>query len=287
MPELSYVLILFVWCFYLLNIIPSSPTRLISWSIALNWRCQLIPINFPYFLLLISKIKFIIVCQSLSIEYITLNSDKCFTWKVNKTSYTVSKNRQQVQPCFLLYPFYIDLYFNTEGEDEDGETKEEVKIPLKINPKEGDSKLNTTYLIVRTIEHWDDNIELVLDNFPRIDDKMPKMIARQKSFTLTHSVLARQLMTPSRPSRNRPEMMSLFKSEAKSNGMQLQLRLKVKELWLPSSSPPIKTSTTSWTVTERPGGTRLTLQTYVISLILSNSLLTFSNCISNCIEGRS
>ena len=86
----------------------------------------------------------------------------------------MSKNRQQVQPCFLLYPFYIDLYFNTEGEDEDGETKEEDKIPLKINPKEGDSKLNLTYydLIVRAIEHWDGNIELILNNFAPSDDKI-------------------------------------------------------------------------------------------------------------------
>ena len=69
-------------------------------------------------------------------------------------------------------PFYTDSYFKKPEDEEDENETKEVKSPLKINPREGNSKLNTTYLIVRAIEHWDDNIELVLDNFARIDDKI-------------------------------------------------------------------------------------------------------------------
>ena len=78
-----------------------------------------------------------------------------------------------------MIPFYTNLYFKPEGGDGNGETKV-VKIPLKINPKEGDSKLNTIYLIVRAIEHWDDNIELVLDNFACIDGLQEPMMERPK-----------------------------------------------------------------------------------------------------------
>ena len=76
-------------------------------------------------------------------------------------------------------PFILNST-SREGDDGDGEIKE-VKIPLKIYPKEeGDSKLlNTTYLIVRAIEHWDDNIELVLDNFARINDNIMYAVKNQ------------------------------------------------------------------------------------------------------------
>ena len=134
-------------------------------------------------------------------------------------------------------PFYTNLvYFKPEGEDDDGETKE-VKIPLKINPKEGDSKLNMTYLVVRAIEHWDNNIELVLDNFTCIDDKiMPSRTnGKAKDDIKMNKIiyidtLCTSKMTLLRPSRNKPEMMSLFKSKPKSRGIQLRLRLRAKEL---------------------------------------------------------
>ena len=68
----------------------------------------------------------------------------------------MSKNRikgNKYDRVSYSIPFYTDSYFKPEDEEDENETKE-VKIPLKINPREeGNSKLNTTYLIVRAIEH--------------------------------------------------------------------------------------------------------------------------------------
>ena len=59
----------------------------------------------------------------------------------------------------------------------------DIKIPLKINPKEGNSKLNTTHYIVKAIEQSDDNIKLVLDNFARLNDKIMQGLTGRSRMT--------------------------------------------------------------------------------------------------------
>ena len=46
------------------------------------------------------------------------------------------------------------------------------KFHSKLIPKKAIQSWIWPYLVVRAIEHWDDNIKLVLDNFACIDDKL-------------------------------------------------------------------------------------------------------------------
>ena len=92
-----------------------------------------------------------------------------------------------------------------------------------------------TYLIVRAIEHWDDNIELVLDNFTHLDDKiMPsrRSNGKAKDDIKTKIIYIDMLCT----SKIASDTFESVKKQAR-NDVTLQIRSEV-ECW---NSAPVQT----------------------------------------------
>ena len=74
-------------------------------------------------------------------------------------------------------PYYTASYFDSGKEDGDGNEKAKtasVKIPVRINNGEGESRSNVTSFSVRTIKHFDNDVEGVLTSLSFLDKRVIK-----------------------------------------------------------------------------------------------------------------
>ena len=104
-------------------------------------------------------------------------------------------------------PYYTSSYFNTGKEGEDGNEKAKiasVKIPVRIDNGEGESRSNVTSFSVKSIKHFDNDVEGVLTSLSLLDERVikPKGIedscerikVRQKMLQLICSETATQTL---------------------------------------------------------------------------------------------
>ena len=94
-------------------------------------------------------------------------------YNVNKK---IKGNRFKRSKYHILY--YTPSYFNPGKEDgEEGKDKKKgssVKIPVRIDSGEGESRLNVTSFSVKTITHFDNNVEGVLTSLSLLDERIIK-----------------------------------------------------------------------------------------------------------------
>ena len=80
-------------------------------------------------------------------------------------------------------PYWTKEYFKPKAKDDDkdGEVVETVSVPVKINSKEKESKTNVSYLNIRAITHFDNNVESVLTTIQTVWDRLvrPKNLKAQ------------------------------------------------------------------------------------------------------------
>ena len=83
-------------------------------------------------------------------------------------------------------PFYSSSFFDPEGTTEEGEVKNHkdkmVKIPIKIAADGDESRSNVTSFEIKGINHFDNNVEAVLETFMELNERVikPKGITDSK-----------------------------------------------------------------------------------------------------------
>ena len=75
-------------------------------------------------------------------------------------------------------PFYTTAFFNPDGELEEGEVKnpkvKTVKIPVKIATHGDESRSNVTSFEMKSISHFDNNVENVLETLSQLQERVIK-----------------------------------------------------------------------------------------------------------------
>ena len=74
-------------------------------------------------------------------------------------------------------PFYSSLFFDPDGNLEEGETRtgrKMVKLPIKIAADGDESRSNVTTFEIEGISHFDNNIENVLNTFMQLNERIIK-----------------------------------------------------------------------------------------------------------------
>ena len=72
-------------------------------------------------------------------------------------------------------PYYSASYFKPGKEDGEEETEKAfVKIPVRIDSGEGETRSNVTSYSIPTIGHFDNNVEDVLTSISLLDEKVIK-----------------------------------------------------------------------------------------------------------------
>ena len=92
--------------------------------------------------------------------------------------------------------YYSTPFFNPDGEPEEGEVRKTqetmVKLPVKIAAKGNNSRPNVTSFELRSISHFDNNIENVLESISQLIERVvkPKAIEdKNKAFRTTLKML--------------------------------------------------------------------------------------------------
>ena len=101
-------------------------------------------------------------------------------------------------------PYYSSSYFKTGKEEEEETEKAFVKIPVRIDRGEGETRSNVTSYSIPTIGHFDNNVEDVLTSLSLLDEKVIKprgiedsceyIKVRQKMLSLICSATATQTL---------------------------------------------------------------------------------------------
>ena len=104
-----------------------------------------------------------------------------YHFDIKKQTIIINANKKVKGNCFkqskFHIPYYTALYFNTGKEDEDGKEKAKtatVEIPVRIDNREGESRSNVTSVLVRTIKHFDNDVEGVLTSLSLLDKRVIK-----------------------------------------------------------------------------------------------------------------
>ena len=74
-------------------------------------------------------------------------------------------------------PYYTPSYFNPDGEEDKEEKNKatsKVKIPIKIDKGEEDSRSNVTSFLVSPITHFDSNVKGVLTSLSLLEERVIK-----------------------------------------------------------------------------------------------------------------
>ena len=92
--------------------------------------------------------------------------------------------------------YYSTPFFNPDGEPEEGEVKKTketmVKLPVKIAAEGNNSRSNVTSFELKSISHFDNNIENVLESILQLIKRVvkPKAIEdKNKAFRTTLKIL--------------------------------------------------------------------------------------------------
>ena len=102
-------------------------------------------------------------------------------------------------------PYYTPSYFKSGTEEGEEETEKAfVKIPVRIDAGEGETRSNVTSFSIKTISHFDNNVEGVLTSLSLLDEKVikprgiedscEKTKVRQKMLSLICSATATQTL---------------------------------------------------------------------------------------------
>ena len=95
---------------------------------------------------------------------------------------TKSVSKRTTGNCFekakYHIPFYTTAFFNPDGEMEEGEVKnpkvKTVKIPVKIATSGDESRSNVTSFEMKSISHFDNNVENVLETLSQLQERVIK-----------------------------------------------------------------------------------------------------------------